>query len=198
MTIMTEYQRELVEQNLELVTQVIRKRIKVNGTVLQSYDDFYSVGCEALCHAAMRYRTEMGEFAPFACVLIYHAMIDHCRKQNRLMAQSSDFQTETDNESISLRHLSADYDYDTTMLGVLKRIGITKKMSYEVADLFAGQSGVSSGCNAYQLYLAMSDVIFLAQCEGASAYRIAQLEENIARALRINWHEYDRPGNFKW
>lgn len=89
------------------------------------------------------------------------------------------------------------YPY-TTMLGVLKRIGITKKMSYEVADLFAGQPGVSSGCNAYQLYLAMSDVIFLAQCEGASAYRIAQLEENIARALRINWHEYDRPGDFKW
>ena len=89
------------------------------------------------------------------------------------------------------------YPY-TTMLGVLKRIGITKKMSYEVADLFAGQSGVSSGCNAYQLYLAMSDVIFLAQCEGASAYRITQLEENIARALRINWHEYDRPGDFKW
>lgn len=89
------------------------------------------------------------------------------------------------------------YPY-TTMLGVLKRIGITKKISYEVADLFAGQSGVSSGCNAYQLYLAMSDVIFLAQCEGASAYRIAQLEENIARALRINWHEYDRPGDFKW
>lgn len=89
------------------------------------------------------------------------------------------------------------YPY-TTMLGVLKRIGITKKTSYEVADLFAGQSGVSSGCNAYQLYLAMSDVIFLAQCEGASAYRIAQLEENIARALRINWHEYDRPGDFKW
>ena len=89
------------------------------------------------------------------------------------------------------------YPY-TTMLGVLKRIGITKKMSYEVAALFAGQSGVSSGCNAYQLYLAMSDVIFLAQCEGASAYRIAQLEENIARALRINWHEYDRPGDFKW
>lgn len=115
MTIMTEYQRELVEQNLELVTQVIRKRIKVNGTVLQSYDDFYSVGCEALCHAAMRYRTEMGEFAPFACVLIYHAMIDHCRKQNRLMAQSSDFQTETDNESIALRHLSADYDYDAAI-----------------------------------------------------------------------------------
>ena len=31
------------------------------------------------------------------------------------MAQSSDFQTETDNESISLRHLSADYDYDAAI-----------------------------------------------------------------------------------
>ena len=89
------------------------------------------------------------------------------------------------------------YPY-TTLLGVLKRIGITKKLSYEVADLFEGQNGVQTGCNAYQLYLAMSDVIFLAQCEGASGARIAQLEENVARALRINWHEYDRPGDFKW
>ena len=89
------------------------------------------------------------------------------------------------------------YPY-TTMLGVLKRIGITKKLSYEVADLFAGQNGEETGCNAYQLYLAMSDVIFLAQCEGASGTRIAQLEENVARALRINWHEFDRPGDFKW
>lgn len=89
------------------------------------------------------------------------------------------------------------YPY-TTMLGVLKRIGITKKLSYEVADLFAGPNGVETGCNAYQLYLAMSDVIFLAQCEGASGTRIAQLEENVARALRINWHEFDRPGDFKW
>lgn len=84
------------------------------------------------------------------------------------------------------------------MLGVLKRIGITKKLSYEVADLFADQNGEETGCNAYQLYLAMSDVIFLAQCEGASGTRIAQLEENVARALRINWHEFDRPGDFKW
>lgn len=50
----------------------------------------------------------------------------------------------------------------------------------------------------YHLYLAMSDVIFEAQCEGASGTRIAQLEEIIARALHINWHEFDRPGDFKW
>jgi hypothetical protein len=44
----------------------------------------------------------------------------------------------------------------------------------------------------------MSDVIFSAQCEGASGTRIAQLEEIIARALHVNWSDYDRPGEFRW
>lgn len=88
------------------------------------------------------------------------------------------------------------YPY-TTLLGVLKRIGAPKRISYEVADLFSAQNG-NDPCTAYHLYLAMSDVIFEAQCEGASGTRIAQLEEIIARALHINWHEYDRPGDFKW
>ena len=52
--------------------------------------------------------------------------------------------------------------------------------------------------SAYEIYLAMSEVIFMAQCEGAGAGRIAQLEEIIARALGIHWHEYDRPGDFQW
>lgn len=113
MNVMTDYQRDLVVEHLDLVTQVIRKRIKVNGTVMLTFDDFYSVGCEALCRAAMRYKPAMGEFAPFAGVLIYNAMIDHCRKQNRLVSTHSDLPTEPDNESISLRHLSLDYDFDS-------------------------------------------------------------------------------------
>ena len=47
--IMTDYQRELVIEHLGLIDQVIRKRIRVRGTPLLSYEDFYSVGCEALC-----------------------------------------------------------------------------------------------------------------------------------------------------
>lgn len=117
MNIMTDYQRDLVVEHLDLVTQVIRKRIKVNGSVMLTFDDFYSVGCEALCHAAMRYKPAMGEFAPFAGVLIYNAMIDHCRKQNRLLGVHSDLPTEPDNESISLRHFSLDYDFDSEIWG---------------------------------------------------------------------------------
>ncbi len=113
MNIMTDYQRDLVLEHLDLVTQVIRKRIKVNGSVMLTFDDFYSVGCEALCHAAMRYTPARGEFSPFAAVLIYNAIIDYCRKHNRLMNTHSDLPTEPDNESISLRHFSVDYDIDS-------------------------------------------------------------------------------------
>ncbi len=85
----------------------------------------------------------------------------------------------------------------TAMLGVLKRIGAPKKLSYEATDLFEAQNG-DRPCTAYEVYLAMSEVIFMAQCEGATGSRIAQLEEIIARALQANWGEYDRPGDFKW
>ena len=85
----------------------------------------------------------------------------------------------------------------TTMLAVLKRIGAPKKSSYEAADLFEVQNG-DRPCTAYELYLAMSEVIFMAQCEGASGSRVAQLEEIVSRALQVNWSEYDRPGDFKW
>ena len=45
-------------------------------------------------------------------------------------------------------------------------------------------------CTAYDLFMQMSDVIFSAQCDGASGMRIAQLEEIVSRALNVNWHEY--------
>ena len=44
---MTEYQCKLVEENLDIIDWVIRCRVKVNGQVLQTYEDFYQIGCEA-------------------------------------------------------------------------------------------------------------------------------------------------------
>ena len=86
---------------------------------------------------------------------------------------------------------------ETALLGVLKRIGAPRKASYEALDYFLAIHG-SSPCTAYELYMQMSDVIFSAQCDGASALRISQLEETVARALHVNWREYDHPGPVKW
>lgn len=83
---MTEYQRELVETHMCLVDQVIRKQIKVRGCVLLSYEDFYQIGCEALCRAAMVYKPNLGLFEPLAKTSIYNAILDHCRKQNRVIS----------------------------------------------------------------------------------------------------------------
>ena len=85
----------------------------------------------------------------------------------------------------------------TTLMRVLKRIKAPKKASYEAMDYFVAIHG-DSPCTAYELLMQMSDVIFSAQCDGASGLRIAQLEEIVSRALNVNWHEYDHPGDFKW
>lgn len=84
-----------------------------------------------------------------------------------------------------------------TMLGVLKHIRAPKKASYEALDQFLALNG-EQPCTAYELYLAMSEVIFLIQCEGTSGVRVAQMEECIAKAVHVKWAEYDRPGDFKW
>lgn len=80
---MTEYQCRIVEENLEIVDRVIRYKIKINGQALQTYEDFYQIGCEALCKAAMSYDPEQGHFYPLGSRYVFNAIIDHCRKQNR-------------------------------------------------------------------------------------------------------------------
>ena len=79
---MTDYQDALVLENLDLVNWVIRTRISIPNRPLLTYDDFYAIGCEAICRAALKYQPDMGAFAPFACRYIYNAIVDHCRAMN--------------------------------------------------------------------------------------------------------------------
>lgn len=79
---MTDYQRQLVEEHMNLVDRVIKKHFTVSGGAYMSYEDLYQTGCEALCRAAMYYRPDYGTFYALAQKCIYHAMIDYCRKVN--------------------------------------------------------------------------------------------------------------------
>ena len=111
---MTDYQRELVEQNMDLVEQVIKKRIKVAGDVLLTHEDYYQIGCEALCRAAMIYNHEIGSFVPLACRVIYNAIIDHCRKENaaRFPKLEMDLDCDCDSYALSFMGISDDF-YET-------------------------------------------------------------------------------------
>ena len=85
---MTDYQEALVLENLDLVNWVIRTRISIPNRPLLTYDDFYAIGCEAICRAALNYQPDMGAFAPFACRYIYNAIVDHCRAMNYRLERS--------------------------------------------------------------------------------------------------------------
>ena len=83
------------------------------------------------------------------------------------------------------------------MLGICKRIGISKKLAYEATEQFKAQNG-DEPCTAHDIYYGMSEIVFMVACGGASGTKIVQAEETIARALSVRWQEYDIPGNFKW
>ena len=97
---------------------------------------------------------------------------------------------ETLDRQIKLMDIEISYPKNT-MLGVLKHIRAPKKASYEALDQFLALNGEKS-CTAYELYLAMSEVIFLVQCKGAGGFQIAQTEETIAKAVHVRWSDYGR------
>lgn len=43
-----------------------------------------------------------------------------------------------------------------------------------------------------------TEILYMLACEGEEGGRIARMEETIARALSVNWTEFDIPGNYKW
>jgi len=83
------------------------------------------------------------------------------------------------------------------MMHVMKAIGVTKKLAYSALELYKAQVG-DKPCTAHDLYLGINEVIFFLECDGATSSKIIQMEENVARALRINWKEHDYPSEIKW
>ena len=108
---MTDYQNALVLDNLDLVNWVIRTRISIPNRPLLTYDDFYAIGCEAICRAALKYNADTGEFAPFACRYIYNAIVDHCRAINFRMERNVEIPEDENTALLDLlAHTSVDFD----------------------------------------------------------------------------------------
>lgn len=86
---MTDYQRELVTQHMNLVDCVIRTGIHISNNTLETYEDYYQIGCEALCKAAMSYRPSVSTFQTYASRVIRNALIDHGRAMFTRQKQNS-------------------------------------------------------------------------------------------------------------
>lgn len=78
------------------------------------------------------------------------------------------------------------------MKEIMTKIGIPKKYQAEALELFKAQNDVWSA-TAHDIYLGISEVLFMLECEGASGSRIAKMEEQIARTISLDWEKYDFP-----
>ena len=83
------------------------------------------------------------------------------------------------------------------MQAVLKELGIGKRLAMEAVEQYHAQTGGEPD-TAHGVYHAMMEVLFLLQRDGATGSKLAEMEENLARALRIRWSIYDLPGELKW
>ena len=81
---MNQYQRDLVEENLSLVYQILGRHIRYNENICgMSYDDLFQEGAWALCRAAMTYdNVERGgvPFSAYARPVIRNHLLDCCRR----------------------------------------------------------------------------------------------------------------------
>lgn len=78
---LTDQQRAMVENNLDVVRIVIAKRNFVNPSIIGfSYEDIYQEGCVLLCHAAAAFREERNvKFKTYAEVVITNGLKNYCR-----------------------------------------------------------------------------------------------------------------------
>ncbi len=81
------------------------------------------------------------------------------------------------------------------MRGVMEKLKIPKKYQAEAIELFKAQQGENS-CTAHDIYYGISEILYMLTCEGEEGSRITRMEEVIARALALNWTEFDIPETY--
>lgn len=80
---------------------------------------------------------------------------------------------------------------------MMRKIGIKKKYINQVVELYEAQNGTGS-CTAHDLYYAMNEASFFGAGDGLPGHSIIKLEEDITRALVMDWKEFDVGGAIKW
>lgn len=83
------------------------------------------------------------------------------------------------------------------MLGVMKRIGVPKKIAMETVECFLQENGAEP-CSAYEAYMGITEAEHILMREEAEGAKIVKMEENISRAVYIRWKDFDIYGDMKW
>ena len=83
------------------------------------------------------------------------------------------------------------------MVGIMKSVGIGKKLIAETVERFKTESG-NQACTAYDAYCGICQVLSLAKEKGTKERAMLELEEDISKCITKKWSDYDIPGEIRY
>ena len=86
--------------------------------------------------------------------------------------------------------LTIKLDYPiNAMTRVCKKLSMPKKAAVEAIAMFKMSCGETA--TAHDVFMAMQEIPYNLKLEGTPESKMLAVEENMARALTLNWREYD-------
>lgn len=73
---------------------------------------------------------------------------------------------------------------------LMKKLKIRASIRNEVVEMYIAQNG-EGNCTAHDLYYAIGEAPFYAACQGVPGSQLLRMEEDITKALALDWKEFD-------
>lgn len=83
------------------------------------------------------------------------------------------------------------------MTAICKQLSLPKAASMEAIDMFEMAFG-RDGATAHDVFVAMQEIPFTMKSKGTPEKKLLELQENMARALTLNWRNFDYAREVKW
>ncbi|MFV0519667.1 MAG: sigma-70 family RNA polymerase sigma factor [Lachnospirales bacterium] len=81
---LTDKERKLVEDNLEIVKIIIFKNFRYDNNKIDfNFEELYQVGCLALCECVRKYDNST-KFTTFASIVVRSKLLTYCKKNNAI------------------------------------------------------------------------------------------------------------------
>jgi hypothetical protein len=76
------------------------------------------------------------------------------------------------------------------MTAICKKLAMPKKAALEAIGMFEVTIG-NARATAHDIFMGLQEIIFTLKSEGMPEGKLLTVEENLARALPLRWHDYD-------
>lgn len=83
------------------------------------------------------------------------------------------------------------------MTAICKQLSLPKAAAMEAIDMFEMAFG-RDGATAHDVFVAMQEIPFMLKSKGTPEKKLLELQENMARALTLNWRNFDFAREVKW